>query len=78
MNSVDYLFEELAKMMSFPRMGDIKRYKVVPMTDNDILEEEIKALEDRIARKKGYINILNKEMAELEEKLQKQKKRLNP
>jgi sugar-specific transcriptional regulator TrmB len=68
---MDWIFDEFLKWSAFPRMGEMKRYKIVPMSDKDIAEEEVKLLEEKITAKK-------KQIAELEEELQKQKKRLNP
>jgi hypothetical protein len=50
---------------------EIRRYKVVPMTDEDIAKERADELEKQIAQNK-------KQLAVLEEELQKQKKRLKP
>jgi F0F1-type ATP synthase membrane subunit b/b' len=71
-------FDEIFKLWPFPRMGEVKRYKIVPMTENDIIEEEIKEIKNRIAQRKKTRDDFDKQTAELEEKLQKQKKRLNP
>ena len=56
---------------AYPLMGEVKRYKIVPMTEKDIAEEEVKVLEEKIAARK-------KQVAELQEELEKQKKRLKP
>ena len=56
---------------AYPNAGEIRRYKVVPMTEADITQERVEYLEKRIADKK-------KEVETLEEELQKQKKRLKP
>jgi len=72
------IFDELWRMMAYPRFGEIKRYKVVPMTEADILEDEIKDLEGKIEKRKRLQDSYAKQTAELEEELQKQKKRLKP
>ena len=38
--------------MGYPRMGEIRRYKVVPMTDEDIAKEKIEEIEKQIERGK--------------------------
>jgi hypothetical protein len=68
---MDWLFDEFLRFGSYPRYGEVRRYKIVPMTEKDIAEEEVKVLEEKIAARK-------KEMAGLQEELEKQKKRLNP
>jgi hypothetical protein len=68
---MDWIFDEFFKLSSYPRYGEVRRYKVVPMTERDIAEEEIKVLEEKITAK-------NKQVAELQEELEKQKKRLKP
>jgi len=55
---------------SYPNM-ETKRYKIVPMTDEDVAKERADAIEAELARHK-------KQVAVLEEELQKQKKRLKP
>lgn len=72
------IFDELWRMMAYPRYGEVKRYKIVPMTDDDILEEEIKQLEGKVERRKLLRDSYAKQVAELEEELGKQKKRLKP
>lgn len=72
------IFDELWRMMAYPRYGEVKRYKIVPMTDDDILEEEIKQLEKRVEQRKLLRDNYAKQVAELEEELGKQKKRLKP
>lgn len=74
---MDWIFDEMLKW-SYPHMGEIRRYKVVPMTEDDILEEKIKDLEGRIEKRKMLRDSYAKQTAELEEELQKQKKRLKP
>jgi hypothetical protein len=68
---MDWIFDEFMRWSAYPRMGEVRRYKIVPMTEKDIAEEEVKVLEEKIAVKK-------KQVAELQEELEKQKKRLNP
>jgi hypothetical protein len=63
---------------AYPRMGEIKRYKVVPMTEDDIVKEKIARLEWQVEIKKQARAEYDKQVAELQEELEKQKKRLNP
>jgi septal ring factor EnvC (AmiA/AmiB activator) len=72
------IFDDIWRLMAYPRYGEIKRYKVVPMTEDDIIEDEIKELEGKIERRKRLQTDYAKQTAELEEELQKQKKRLKP
>ena len=48
------LFERLLDewIRSYPRMGEIRRYKVVPMTDEDIAKEKIEEIEKQIEKQK--------------------------
>jgi hypothetical protein len=71
MDMFDRIMAEWAWLSGYPRFGEVRRYKVVPMTEKDIAEEEIKVLEEKLATRKGQV-------AELEKELEKQKKRLNP
>jgi len=72
------LFDELWQIMAYPRMGEVKRYKIVPMSDEDIAQEKIKELEGKIERRRKAQEQYAKQTAELEEELGKQKKRLTP
>jgi len=75
---MDWIFDEFMRWSGYPRMGEVRRYKVVPMTEKDIAEEEVKVLEEKIAARERLMADYGKQTAELQEKLEKQKKRLNP
>lgn len=63
---------------AYPHMGEIKRYKVVPMTDEDIAKEKVDELEAQLAQRKRLAEEYAKRTAEIDAELQKQKKRLKP
>lgn len=74
--------------MAYPRYGEIKRYKVVSEDDYDITPKEslmkrlVENTESQIDTqrrlKQKAIEEYDRRIAELEEELQKQKKRLKP
>ena len=71
-NDMDMFERIIAEWLNgYPRMGEIKRYKVVEVTEEEIAQENIELLKKRIADKK-------KDLEALEEELTKQKKRLKP
>ena len=79
------IFDELMlRAWGYPRMGEVRRYKVVNEEEYDIvpkrglLERQAKELEDKIAQRKRIAAEYDKQTAELESELQKQKKRLSP
>ena len=55
--------------MGYPRMGEIRRYKVVPMTDEDIAKEKIEEIEKQIEKQKIKLEALEKELKEEKRKL---------
>lgn len=74
--------------MAYPRYGEIKRYKVVSEDDYDITPKEslmkrlVENTESQIDTqrrlKQKAIEEYDRRIAELEEELQRQKKRLKP
>lgn len=74
--------------MAYPRYGEIKRYKVVSEDDYDITPKEslmkrlVENTESQIDTqrrlKQKAVEEYDRRIAELEEELQKQKKRLKP
>lgn len=65
------LFERLLDewIRSYPRMGEIRRYKVVPMTDEDITKEKIEEIEKQIEKQKIKLEALQRELKEEQKKL---------
>lgn len=65
------LFERLLDewIRSYPRMGEIRRYKVVPMTDEDIAKEKIEEIEKQIEKQKIKLETLQRELKEEQKKL---------
>jgi len=65
------LFERLLDewIRSYPRMGEIRRYKVVPMTDEDIAKEKIEEIETQIEKQKIKLEALQRELKEEQKKL---------
>ena len=55
--------------LGYPRMGEIRRYKVVPMTDEDIAKEKIEEIEKQIEKQKIKLEALEKELKEEKRKL---------
>jgi hypothetical protein len=55
--------------MGYPRMGEIRRYKVVPMTDEDIAKEKIEEIEKQIEKQKIKLEALQRELKEEQKKL---------
>lgn len=74
--------------MAYPRYGEIKRYRVISEEDYDITPKEsllkrlIENTESQIDTQKRLkqkaVEEYDRRIAELEEELQKQKKRLKP
>lgn len=74
--------------MAYPRYGEIKRYRVVSEDDYDITPKEsvlkrmVENTESKIDTQRRLrqkaIEEYDRRIAELEEELQKQKKRLKP
>jgi len=85
---MDWIFDEFMKWGSYPRFGDVKRYRVISEDDYDIVPKEAllkrlienteSALDTQKRLKKAAVEAYDKKIGELEEELQKQKKRLNP
>lgn len=84
---MDRIFDEMLKW-SYPHFGEIKRYKVVDEDEYDIVPKEavlkrlVQNTESRIDTqrrlKQKAIEEYDRRIAELEEELQRQKKRLKP
>ena len=55
--------------LGYPRMGEIRRYKVVPMTDEDIAKEKIEEIEKQIEKQKIKLEALERELKEEKRKL---------
>lgn len=82
------IFDDIWRLMAYPRYGEIKRYKVVSEDDYDITPKEslmkrlVENTESQIDTqrrlKQKAIEEYDRRIAELEEELQKQKKRLKP
>jgi hypothetical protein len=82
------MFDEIMRLWSYPRPGHIQNYRVISEDDYDIVPKkglllrEIQNLESAIDTRKrlreAALERYDKEIKELEDELQKQKKRLNP
>ena len=85
---MDWIFDELFGLRPYPRMGEVKKYRVVSEDDFDIIPKEsllkrlIENTESQIDTqrklKQRAVEEYDKRIAELEAELQRQKKRLKP
>ena len=85
---MDIIDDVLRTFMAYPRYGEIKRYRVISEEDYDITPKEsllkrlIENTESQIDTQKRLrqkaVEEYDRRIAELEEELQKQKKRLKP
>ncbi len=66
------VFEEMllrAWEGGYPRMGEIKRYKIVPVTEEDIAKEKAEEIEKAIEREELKLKALKQELGEVQRKL---------
>ena len=85
---MNWIFDEFFGWKPYPQMGEVKRYRVISEEDYDITPKEsllkrlIENTESQIDTqrrlKQKAVEEYDRRIAELEEELQKQKKRLKP
>lgn len=65
------IFEEMLRawISGYPRMGEIKRYKIVPMTDEDIAKEKAEEISKAIEQQELKLKALKKEFEEVQRML---------
>ena len=85
---MNWIFDDFFNWNTYPRMGEVKKYRVISEDDYDIVPKkglllrEIQNIESAIDTRKrlreAALERYDKEIKELEDELQKQRKRLQP